>query len=388
MTTRYDVVISGSGLTGLAAAAALAKLNRSALLLVPDQTPNTSDQASEVRTTAVSPASKRWFEKSLEIDVRGTPISRMHVWESEGSAAIDFDCNDVGKPYLAWVTNHQKLVDAIRTQLKGKVEIRSDVDVTLLDQRNQQLVLSDGSNVGCELFIVADGAQSGARDLLDVKVHRQKLDQIALVSILTTEKQHENVAYQRFGDGVLAFLPYLERNQVSLIWSMQSSRFDQMNSLEESSFCERVTLESEHVLGDVTKAEQRASFPLSQTLVDSFAPLPWVLIIGDAAHSIHPLAGQGANLALEDVRTLARLIEGDASTLNDPQKLAGYAKRRKMRARAFIAAMSFFLKSWQQDNPYFRLARNVGISSIDRLPALKRRLIQEAMGYGPIAKLF
>ena len=386
--TRFDVIVSGAQLTGAATAVALARCGYQVLLLdTPRQGKATADSGINVRTTALSPSSIAWLEEFVIPKVSGIRVAKMHVWEDDGSASISFDCAKVNADNLAVVAMHRELVDSIRERAKDLVELRDDVAIERLDADVQTVHLSDGSVFKCDLLVIAEGGASATRSLAHAKIRRQRLHQSAIASVITTALPHANVAYQKFGKGILALLPCSNTNDVSLIWSVDDHFCSQLMKLDEMSFCNHLTVESEGKLGRVQEIGERVCFPLEQSLADSLNPHPWVLLVGDAAHSLHPLAGQGANLALEDVRALVKLLSEREDALADPDCLAQFANRRKMRARMLMGAMTFFYKVWQSNNPYFRLVRNVGVNSVDSLPLLKLQLIREAMGFGPMAKL-
>lgn len=385
---RFDVIVSGAQLTGAATAVALARLGLQVLLLDSEHQEDVkSSRRTGSRTTALSPSSIAWLEEFVVPNVEGAPIFKMHVWEGEGSASVTFDCETVGANQLARVVPHLELVDSIHDQTSGLVERKTGVTIESLDNDAHSVHLNDGTSCHCELLVIAEGGNSATRNLLDVKIHRQRLKQSAITSSVVTSVPHENIAYQRFGEGVLALLPCVSSNEVSLIWSVDDDVHASLSILGEKAFCDRVTVVTEETLGTIQECGERASFPLEQSLVDSLHPRSWILIVGDAAHSIHPLAGQGANLALEDVRSLTQLIANRADALRDPVRLATYANRRKMRARMLIGTMTFFFKTWQSDNPYFRVVRNIGVDSVDKFSFLKLQLVREAMGFGPMARV-
>jgi len=183
-------------------------------------------------------------------------------------------------------------------------------------------------------------------------------------------------------------LPLPEKRSVSVVWSLPAGRYDQLLTLDGSAFAAALTHESESVLGEVAEVGERLSFPFGQSLVSDFNPMPRVLVIGDAARTVHPLAGQGVNLGLEDVQGIqevTRHLKGDMGENNVWRR---FAIRRHARARVMLQLMDFFDRTYRASGPYGRWARNLGVRTVNKVPALKYQLMREAMGLGPLATLY
>ena len=387
----FDAIITGGGIVGSSAALCLARRDRHVLLVdskVP-QTPGLNDEF-DIRTVALSPRSMNLLESFDSMaDVRRGPIKRIRVWEREGTAAVVFDANEIGAEVLAEVVEVSALVRRLWTSLVDRVEVRAPSTIEAVECYGDAVELViDKDVVSAACLVVAEGRESSTLKQLGISAQNFGSMGRAIGTVAKTVDPHNGCALQHFGDGILAFLPLPEKRSVSVVWSLPTGRYDQLLTLDGRAFAAALTHESESVLGEVAEVGERVGFPFGQSLVSDFNPMPRVLVIGDAARTVHPLAGQGVNLGLEDVQGIqqvARHIEGDMGEDNIWRR---FAIRRRARARVMLQLMDFFDRTYGASGPYGRWARNLGVRTVNKVPALKYQLMREAMGLGPLATLY
>ena len=387
----FDAIIAGGGIVGSSAALCLARLDRR-VLLVDSKVPQTSGLNDEfdVRTVALSPRSINLLE-SLDsmADVRRGPIKRIHVWEREGTATVGFDANEIGAKALAEVVEVSALVRRLWASLVDRVEVRAPSTIEAVQCYGEAVELViDKDVVSTACFVVAEGRESSTLKQLGISTQNYGSMGRAIGTVAKTVDPHNGCALQHFGDGILAFLPLPEKRSVSVVWSLPSGRYDQLLALDGSAFAAVLTHESESVLGEVAEVGERLGFPFGQSLVSDFNPMPRVLVIGDAARTVHPLAGQGVNLGLEDVQGIQEVTRHLKGDMGEDNVWRRFAIRRRARARVMLQLMDFFDRTYRTSGPYGRWARNLGVRTVNKVPALKYQLMREAMGLGPLATLY
>ena len=387
----FDAIITGGGIVGSSAALCLARRDRHVLLVdskVP-QTPGLNDEF-DIRTVALSPRSMNLLESFDSMaDVRRGPIKRIRVWEREGTAAVVFDANEIGAEVLAEVVEVSALVRRLWTSLVDRIEVRAPSTIEAVECYGDAVELViDKDVVSAACLVVAEGRESSTLKQLGISAQNFGSMGRAIGTVAKTVDPHNGCALQHFGDGILAFLPLPEKRSISVVWSLPTGRYDQLLTLDGRAFAAALTHESESVLGEVAEVGERVGFPFGQSLVSDFNPMPRVLVIGDAARTVHPLAGQGVNLGLEDVQGIqqvARHIKGDMGEDNIWRR---FAIRRRARSRMMLQLMDFFDRTYGASGPYGRWARNLGVRTVNKVPALKYQLMREAMGLGPLATLY
>lgn len=387
----FDAIITGGGIVGSSAALCLARRDRHVLLVdskVP-QTPDLNDEF-DIRTVALSPRSMNLLESFDSMaDVRRGPIKRIRVWEREGTAAVVFDANEIGAEVLAEVVEVSALVRRLWTSLVDRIEVRAPSTIEVVECYGDAVELViDKDVVSAACLVVAEGRESSTLKQLGISAQNFGSMGRAIGTVAKTVDPHNGGALQHFGDGILAFLPLPEKRSISVVWSLPTGRYDQLLTLDGRAFAAALTHESESVLGEVAEVGERVGFPFGQSLVSDFNPMPRVLVIGDAARTVHPLAGQGVNLGLEDVQGIqqvARHIKGDMGEDNIWRR---FAIRRRARSRMMLQLMDFFDRTYGASGPYGRWARNLGVRTVNKVPALKYQLMREAMGLGPLATLY
>jgi 2-octaprenylphenol hydroxylase len=395
----YDVLVAGGGLTGAAMAATLAARNpalRIGVIEARPFDPKAHGEAFDPRVIALTEASRQLLEALGVWDAilarRVCPYGHMVVRDSEGTGMVSFDCTQVRRPDLGHIVENSVLLGALLDSLAntGSVDLLCPATIAHIHTRGSgvEVGLSGGEALVTSLLIAADGARSTVRDRLDLPVRRWDYGHSALVATIHTERSHHYTARQWFmATGPLAFLPLQTADgdcrYTSIVWSQERRRAEQLMALDDSAFCRELTFASEGELGAVLSVSRRYGFPLvQQHALDYVAP--GIALIGDAAHSVHPLAGQGANLGFGDVAVLAEEIDRGLSrglSPGDPSVLRRYQRRRKPENLAMMAAMEGFKRLFEVRSPGLRVLRNAGMSGLEALAPIKRRLVRRAMGF-------
>ena len=387
--TECDVIVSGGGITGIPAALALQRAGFSVVLLE-NATPKSvvSRFGFDLRTLALSPSVVRWLHSlGLDEEFPAQPIRRMHVWEEDGTGIIEFDAGSVGQNSLAQLFEHHALVESLRNIAQDQIEILDQVQIESLDKSSRKVELSNGESLSCRLLVIAEGFRSRTREMTNARLKTQNLQQRALVTQLKISNDHNGTAWQKFGRGILALLPMPDPHVMSLVWSVENSFCDTLEALGDEDFKSEINTECEAICGSIEAIDVRSSFPLTQSIVNTFNPLSWVVLIGDAAHTIHPLAGQGVNLGLDDARALASAVKLSGNEITDLSHLRKFAQLRRIKAFAAMQTMALLSRTWEMNGPIERWVRNAGVRLVNRSSLVKNQIIREAMGFGPIGRL-
>jgi 2-octaprenylphenol hydroxylase len=400
---QFDVVIIGSGIAGSALAAALSG-HGLALALVEAQTltgrelPTAGGLDSfDARVSALTPKSQSLLTEvgcwDAIRDYRCCPYTHMTVWDAEGTGEIEFDSAEVDVPVLGHIVENRVVVDALLNKVRAATDITlfSPVrlqDCVVNDEGPVDLALDDGRQLRADLVVAADGAMSPVRQMLNFKTREWDYGHSAVVCTVEVERAHQDTAWQRFTpQGPLAFLPLPElegRHYCSIVWSLQEQRAEEVVALTDEEFCRQLGLALENRLGVVLAASSRFAFPLRQRHAVDYVK-PGVALVADAAHTIHPLAGQGINLGLQDVAVLSQEILKACERGGNPGSMAvlsRYQRRRKGENLVMMAAMDSFKRLFEQDALPLRWLRNAGMRTVAKLGPIKQQLMRHAMGLG------
>lgn len=404
--TRYDLVIAGAGLVGAALALQLApefakRGLRLALVEAGGEPAHFSAEQFDPRVVALTPNSRALLERlglwrRIETE-RVCAYRDMQVWDGEASGRITFSADDLSCDQLGHIVENSLLVRHLRQALSYQtaVDWLQPAAVTGLmfpeGEGGVRIALDTGAELTGSLLVAADGAHSRVRELAGFATREWAYDQKAIVTTVRTEQPHGYCARQRFmRTGPLAFLPlHCQRDNgqwdshySSIVWSADSALADELMALDEPAFCRRLGRDFEYALGEVTDTDQRHAIPLYQRHARDYTRAG-VALVGDAAHSIHPLAGQGVNLGLKDAMALADEIHRAVQRglpLSEPSLLRRYQRQRLGDNLGMMALMEGFKRLFGSSAPEWIWARSAGLRRVDSLPFLKNTLARKAMG--------
>jgi 2-octaprenylphenol hydroxylase len=396
----YDVAIVGAGLAGACTAALMARTGgigaERIVLLAADlreasSEPPAQGASPQLRVVAVSRASEcilgaagAWQRLAAE---RLCAYEHMCVWEHDvdGVGALRFDAADVGEPNLGYIIENSLLQRACLTSFRdgGGQLLAGQLQALTVDEDAARLTLADGTTITARLVVGADGAQSAVRTLLRIPVQQRSFGQLGVVANIASRRGHQDTAWQRFlPGGPLALLPLFD-GSCSLVWSLDESRARTLLDTSAAQFDAQLEIATEGVLGAISLVGTRHGFPLQRLAARDFIG-PRVALVGDAAHVIHPLAGQGANLGLLDADALCAAVAAALRVREDPgalRTLRRYEQRRRTHNRLMGAATSAFHHGFALAGPAAWL-RQRALGRVDHSNMLKRFFAREALGLG------
>ncbi|WLI74945.1 UbiH/UbiF/VisC/COQ6 family ubiquinone biosynthesis hydroxylase [Halomonas alkalicola] len=348
-----------------------------------------------MRVSALTPVSQRLLERlgawEWMAARRISPYRFMQVWEAEGSGEVSFSAEQAGVAKLGHIVENDVTQAALERRLVALPSVRLllGARVTgLTDAEGGRCVhLADGRRLVAPLVVAADGARSPLRELAGIETRQRDTGHRAMVTTVKVARPHGEVARQAFlPTGPLAFLPLRlngESDHCSIVWSTSPEEAERLLGLAPEALGEALAAAIDHRLGEVTVVDRAVAFPLVQRHAERYV-LPGLALVGDAAHSIHPLAGQGVNLGLMDAAVLAEELlaaRRRGAALGDERVLARYARRRRGDNAGMLALMDGFRLLFGARHPALALARNLGMGAVDRLTPLKRLLLQQATGH-------
>jgi 2-polyprenylphenol 6-hydroxylase len=393
----FDVVIVGGGPVGACAGALLARGTRGAaglsVALLEPRPPRTmpADARPDPRVVALSRASERLLKHTgswAQIPTaRLSAYERMRIWHesipSSSSAVLVFDAADVGEPNLGYIAENRALQVALLAafaEAGGQVEAEPLTALSIGEDHVQ--VSTPRGTLTARLVVGADGAQSTLRAAAGLSIETRAYGQTAIVANVATERPHEATAWQRFmRDGTLAFLPLADGTS-SIVWSADAERAAHLLNLSDAGFAQELDRASDLALGGTRLVSERLSFPLIRLAAQRYVAQR-VALIGDAAHVVHPLAGQGVNLGLLDAAALAQQIASAVASREDPgalRVLRAYERWRKSELAGMTLAIDAFDRLLAHGaGPLARLAQR-GLSWVNRSQELRRFFIYRALG--------
>ncbi|EHV23143.1 FAD-dependent 2-octaprenylphenol hydroxylase [Escherichia coli] len=387
-----DVAIVGGGMVGLAVACGLQGSGLRVAVLeqrVPE--PLAADAPPQLRVSAINAASEKLLTRlGVWQDIlsrRASCYHGMEVWDKDSFGHISFDDQSMGYSHLGHIVENS----VIHYALWNKAQQSSDI--TLLAPAELQqvawgenetfLTLKDGSMLTARLVIGADGANSWLRNKADIPLTFWDYQHHALVATIRTEEPHDAVARQVFhGEGILAFLPLSDPHLCSIVWSLSPEEAQRMQQASEDEFNRALNIAFDNRLGLCKVESARQVFPLTGRYARQFAAHRLALV-GDSAHTIHPLAGQGVNLGFMDAAELIaelKRLHRQGKDIGQYIYLRRYERSRKHSAALMLAGMQGFRDLFSGTNPVKKLLRDIGLKLADTLPGVKPQLIRQAMG--------
>ena len=391
MRIDYEAIIQGGGMVGLALALTLARAGLPVAVLEA-QAPRRWRREDPVdqRVSALSVASERYLDRLGAWDAirraRACPFHAIHAWDSEGGGSIDFDAHRYGEPHLAHIVENRLTQTTLWQQLSERDNARlivpGSVQSWTAEAECLRVRLADGSECTTRLLVGADGARSPLRELAGIGHSVRPYGQHGVVGTVWPEHHHGGIARQRFlPTGPLALLP-LSDGSCSIVWSCPEAQAAELLELPEARFRERLTQASESVLGPINACGPRAAFPLRRSHARRYIDRRLALV-GDAAHTIHPLAGQGVNLGFMDAATLAEEMLAAHERGRDPggpAVLHRYQRRRLGANHLMQTGMDAFHWLFANDLPPLAALRSAGLNLTDRFAPAKSLFMAHAMG--------
>lgn len=382
------MIVVGGGPVGVAVARAALGCSVALVAQERREIGRTRADAFDARIYALSPGNvaflreiRAWQGLPPE---RVTPIHAMRVFGDRPGAEIEFDAYRAGVPELAWTVEDSALQDAMWAAAQGRedIELFAPAACESLDAGPQKvrLTLRDGRTVSGALVVGADGANSFVREKAGIAVVDRGYGQSAVVANFECEKSHSNMAFQWFQGGpVLALLP-LPGRRTSMVWSLPSEQAESVAGLDPDALCRAVSAASRHQLGDLSLISAVRSYPLRR-LSAARLVAPRIALAGDAAHVIHPLAGQGLNLGLQDARALAAAVtaRGPVRDAGDFGLLRRYERERAEPILSMDFMVDGLLRLFGSRNDALSRLRNAGLNLTGQLPVLKNLLMRRAM---------
>lgn len=404
LAESYQVIIVGGGMVGSALAASLANTDISIALIEPNvaQQPPEIDLSSEqvscehfdTRVSAITAQSEALLTKlgiwQAISEQRKSLYQGMTVWDAEGTGEVNFNASELHVPCLGTIVENREIVWALQNAVERASNITVIRDyVSHIDNQNEQgftpVFLASGKALTTELLVGADGALSRIKQWGEFATCEWDYEHQAIVATIEVEKSHGLTAWQRFRpEGPLAFLPLAANNDktCSIVWSTSEEECQQLLALDDASFCQQLGLAFEYRVGQVLSVGPRAAFPLRQRHAKNYV-VPGIALIGDAAHTIHPLAGQGVNLGFKDVAALSEeLLRASKANISLGQLnvLQRYERRRQGDNLLMMGAMEGFKRLFAAEQPVIRLLRNQGMRLFNRASAVKQHVVMQAMG--------
>ncbi len=399
--SQYDIIIVGAGMVGAAAACLLSKENQSAasaplkIALIETKVAKSFDpEQFDPRVAAITERSRCILAScnswTAIAELRACAYQAMEVWDAESTGRVSFDCADIHQPNLGHIVESAVIVQVLLQQIRllDNVDLicPAEIDQYYQDDSMMSVQLADGRHLSCSLLIGADGGHSKVREYFGFECKQWSYNHQAIVATVTTEKPNLRTAWQRFmSTGPLALLPLDlqgDLHKSSLVWSQDVLEAKRLMALDDQQFCAELSQASEQCLGDVLLVDRRFSFPLTQNHATDYVKSR-VALVGDAAHTIHPLAGQGVNLGFADIHVLSeeifRAIDRNLD-IGDVRILKRYQRRRQPENIAAMGIMEGFKRLFAADQLPVRLLRSFGMTKFDKIIPLKNQVIKRAMG--------
>ena len=383
----FDVAVVGAGLVGLAAAIALAEQGKRIVLVDAKERAGYTSSTWDARIYAITPSTEA-FLKALGVwafvnAARINPVKAMALWHEGASDSLNLLADDANLDKLACIVENNQLMHALWERVDAlDVTMVLGSPCTDIEYQDDKVVvdLVNGQQISASLLVAADGVNSFVRQQLGLATNDKDFDQVALVANYVVEKAHGNVARQWFSPHeTLALLP-LPQQQVSMVWALETERAKQLLSLSEESLAEQVEVQARGQLGQLKAASKTYSFPLRQITASKLIA-ERVVLIGDAAHQVHPMAGQGANLGFRDVMSLAKLMTSSHALqdIGDATFLRRYERDRKADVVSMNALTSGLDYLFSSNNQLMKRLATSSMEQLEKRPSIKNILIKQAV---------
>lgn len=383
MYQSFDIIIVGGGMVGQAFALSMAKHNLSIAIIEPNNPNPKIQEAFHTRVSAITPTSETLLKAIGVWDLiqRKQVFSNTSVWDENSHGRLDFSATDDNNTHLGHIIENDCIQSAMYAAL-------SDTKVTFISakldgfdkiKQGYRVILDDDKQLECLLLIGADGARSRVRDLAGIAFSENNYQQKAIVCNIRTSKHFKNTTWQRFlSNSIIALLP-LSEHEASIVWSAENHLAEELLALSPQNFAQLLSAGVEYRFGEFEVLSEVQSFPLIERSAKTYVEESLALI-GDAAHNIHPLAGQGVNLGFSDIRELSQQLETNMDILGDYLILRKYARARRLDNELMAKTMSGLNWVYKENNEPLRWARGFGMNLINTTPTLKSFFQKSATG--------
>ncbi len=389
---HYDVIIVGGGLVGLVLAHALAQATMTVAVIESKQPPlDWSASQLDARVSAVNLASTRILQNlNVWQALRSqaiSPLRKMIVWDSRGGGEIEFDSATIGVAQLGSIVENREMIRVLWQQLQSseQVDLRCPAKPSKLECHNEhvKLILSNQQTITASLIVGADGGRSWVREQMQTPWLERPYEQEAMVAIVNTKKPHQETAWQNFlSQGTIALLPLANKHHAAMIWSSEKTHAASLLERSQVQFNREVTNALDHRLGEIEVLNEPRAIPLVMRHAKHYVS-ERIALIGDAAHTIHPLAGQGVNLGFMDAATLAEVAidaKHKKQDIGALKPLRRYERWRKGDNTMMLMAMRGFKEVFASEAPWLITTRSMGLNFTERFPGLKNFFIRYAVG--------
>lgn len=389
--SRFNLAIVGGGLVGASLALALqagAKARGWKIVLIEPFAPGDSYQPSyDARSSALSFGARQIYERLglwQAIARRAEPIKQIQVSDRGRFGATRLSALEEGVPALGYVVENAWLGQCLWQGLdKDVVSWRVPAEVRHMHAipDGYRLLLDDETEIDCDLAVLADGGRSSLREQLGINVRQQPYDQSALIANISPSEAHCGQAFERFTEqGPMALLP-LPENRCALVWTRTGSDTQRLAELDERSFLAELQEVFGYRLGTLRQVGARHVYPLS--LIEAEEQVrSHLVVLGNAAHSLHPIAGQGFNLSLRDAHALAQTLLSSDALPGDLATLQAYREMQRLDQQLTVGFSDRVTRLFSNDQPLIAASRNLGLLGLDLLPPAKRWFARQAMGLG------
>lgn len=388
MPKQFDVVVIGGGLAGASCALSVAKINPALSIAVVEANEVSNDYhpSFDDRSIALAQQSVEYLQ-GLNLFALNSPyataIKKVSVSDRHHFGKADINCEEFAKDALGYVVEVNPFGRSLHQLLNAQINISlyCPDSVSAIEQQlhNNIVTLQSGEQIAAKLLVIADGAQSPTRSLFGLKFNTQAYEQGAIIANIEVAGGHNNHAFERFTQhGPMALLP-MSNNRYSLVWCMQQQHVEQHMAQSEDDFISALQSAFGYRGGQFTKVGMRANYPLVYGQVESLIAHRTV-VIGNAAHAIHPIAGQGFNLGLRDVQVLSNLISQSPNDLGSYAFTREYAQQRSADINNVMTLTDGLVRLFSNSSRILALGRSIGLFSMDLFPSLKAPLAKQLMG--------